>query len=91
MESDYSNSITPNQILLLGHAERTESSVPDSPHADAGLRGAVKEKYGRPLVSKERTAEWPSITTLRRKAIRAPSAQTLCLIRGRADWEETVH
>lgn len=91
LESDYCNSITSNQILLVGPAERTQSSSPDRPHADVRLRGTLKEKYGRPLVSKECIAEWPSITTLRREAIHAPSAQTPCLIRGRVDWKETVH
>lgn len=36
----------------------------------------MKEKYGRPLVSKARIAEWPSITALQRGAMQALSAQT---------------
>lgn len=70
-----------------------KSSIPCRPRADAGLRGPVREKFGRPLVSTAGIAEWPSITTLRRKKLYAiPSAQVPHLIKGGggADWEETV-
>lgn len=66
LESDYSNSITPNQILLLRPC--WESSVPNSPHADVVLHRAVKEKYSWPLVSKARIDEWPSIMTLQQRS-----------------------
>lgn len=89
LESDYCNSITPNQILQLGPAELTESSISDCPHADAKSARPAEEIYGQPLVSKKRGGNCRvAIHHDPAEEIYA-SAQTPRLIRGRGDREET--
>ena len=80
LESDYRNSITPNQILQLGPADPRLPS-----HADAKSTRPAEEIYGRPLVSKKKGGN-------RRVAIHHDpaeeiyaSAQAPRLIRGRGD------
>lgn len=85
LKSDYSNSITANQMLVLrtlGSQKAEASSFRCQPLSSS--EGKIWPAPG------ERGAEWPSIRTLQRKARRAPSTQILCLIRG-ANGEETVH
>lgn len=86
LKSDYSNSIKANQMLVLrtlGSQKAEASSFRCQPLS--GSEGKIWPTPG------ERRAEWPSIRTLQQKARRAPSTQILCLIRGRANGEETIH
>lgn len=86
LKSDYSNSITANQMPVLGMlgSQKAEASTFRCQPL-SGSEGRIWPAPG------ERGAEWPSIRTVQRQPRRASSTQILCLIRGRANGEETVH